>query len=96
MKSRGEEPGTQILISNEIKLDSSEPLTANYYWENIFPLFDALTGKLILPNDKGLYSVYLIDDKNNINQVNLTATELEKLHAYKFNSQKNAAAFLKR
>ncbi len=96
VKSRGEEPTTIVLLSNELKLDPSEPLTANYYWEQIYPLFDATSSKLILPNENGKYDIYIINESKEIKNEILTPDELSFKQGYKFSSLKNAETFLNR
>lgn len=96
MKSRGDDQPTTVLLSNELKYDGSEPLTANYYWEPIYPLFDATSTNLILPNDEGKFDVYLLNDSKEISHQVLSASDLSIQHAYKFSSLKNAETFLNR
>jgi len=76
--------------------DTSSLQTRNTHWNGYDILFDILTGTQIKPNDKGIYTVYLISENKSIKKGKFRAKQLASCKGVlKFGDKVSAQQWLK-
>ena len=93
--TRGDE-NTEAVMGELIglQMDTRRADTANQFWKAGYLLFDYLTGSMISPIEEEVnnlrYDIWFIDEHQQIQNKKCNASDLEKLHFYKFGSKENA------